>query len=170
MTKKQSTENRSELTTAHHDYAKGLNSYAFFKMHDMAMSQDLVQDTFTKTWAYLVRGGKIDIMKSFLYHILNGLIIDQYRKRKTVSLDLLVEKGFEPSVGGHDRIFDILDGKNAVALIKQLPERYREVIKMRYIQELTLREMSLITGQSRNAIAVQAHRGLGKLKLLYNRA
>ena len=38
---------------------------------------------------------------------------------------------------------------------------------MKYVQELTIEEMSLITGQSKNAITVQAHRGLEKLKQLY---
>jgi DNA-directed RNA polymerase specialized sigma24 family protein len=41
-------------------------------------------------------------------------------------------------------------------------------MKMRYVQNLTLREMSLLTGQSKNTIAVQLHRGLAKLKKLHN--
>jgi len=52
-------------------------------------------------------------------------------------------------------------------MIKQLPEKYQNVMKMRYIQELSIKEMALITGQSKNAITVQAYRGLEKLKLLY---
>jgi DNA-directed RNA polymerase specialized sigma24 family protein len=40
-------------------------------------------------------------------------------------------------------------------------------MRMRYVQELTIQEMSLITGQSKNAFTVQTHRGLKKLKLLY---
>jgi DNA-directed RNA polymerase specialized sigma24 family protein len=39
---------------------------------------------------------------------------------------------------------------------------------MRYIQDLSLQEISLITGQSKNAVAVQIHRQLEKLKLLYD--
>lgn len=39
---------------------------------------------------------------------------------------------------------------------------------MRYAQDLSLKEIALITGQSRNTVAVQAHRGLIKLKILYN--
>ncbi len=38
---------------------------------------------------------------------------------------------------------------------------------MRYVRELSLKEISLITGQTTNATAVQLHRGLEKLKLLY---
>ena len=155
---------------AHHDYERGLNLYSFFKMHDCALSKDLVQDTFIRTWSYLVRGGKIGIIKSFLYHILNNLIVDEYRKYKTISLDVLLEKGYEPNAGCSNRIFNILDGKAVLLLIQRLPEKYQKVMRMRYVQNLLLKEMSLITVESKNTIAVQVHRGLEKLKLLYEPA
>jgi len=169
MTKKQGGQQNALLTQAHKDYAKGMNSYSFFKVNNHAKSDDLVQDTFIKTWGYLAKGGKIDIMRAFLYHVLNNLIIDEYRKRKTTSLDVLLEKGYEPSVDNSERIFNIFDGKAAILLIQHLPAKYRTVIRMRYTQYLSLKEISLLTGQSRNAVAVQIHRGLEKLKVLYNR-
>lgn len=168
MTKNQTTQLKSVLNNAHHDYQKGLNARAFFKMQDRAVGEDLVQETFIKTWAYLVKGGKIDLMRAFLYHVLNGLVIDQYRKHKTTSLDLLREKGFEPSNGDSGRLFDIFDGKAAVFLINCLPITYQKVMRMRYVQDLSLEEISILTRQSKNTIAVQAHRGLEKLKLLYD--
>jgi RNA polymerase sigma-70 factor (ECF subfamily) len=161
--------NRSLLTAAHHSYQKGMNSHAFFKINDRAASEDLVQDTFIKTWRYLVKGGKIEIMRAFLYHILNDLVIDEYRKRKTTSLDALREKGFEPSIDNSKQLLNFLDGKAAILLIPSLPEKYQKVIRMRYIQDLSLKEISLITGQSKNTIAVQIHRGIEKLKLLYEK-
>ena len=155
---------------AYHDYERGLNLHSFFKTHDRALGEDLVQETFMKTWGYLVRGGRIDVMKAFLYHTLNCLIVDEYRKHKTVSLDILMEKGVEPPIGHPAHNFNVLDGKAALLLIMKLPEKYRKVIRMRYVQDLSLKEMSLITGQSKNTIAVQMHRGLEKLKLLYEPA
>lgn len=167
MTPKQTKKNEGMLTQAYGDYAKGMNSYSFFKVHNQATGEDLVQDTFIKTWKYLIKGGKIDLMKAFLYHILNQLIIDDYRKHKTASLDVLLDKGFDPGADESERTIDIFDGKAAILLIQRLPGKYQKVIRMRYVQELTLKEMSLITGQSRNALAVQVHRGLSKLKVLY---
>jgi RNA polymerase sigma factor (sigma-70 family) len=108
-------------------------------------------------------------MKAFLYHVLNGLVIDEYRKHKAISLDTLIEeKGFEPSIDDSDKLLNILDGKTALLLIERLPEKYKKAMHMRYIQLLSLKEMSLITGETKNTIAVQIHRGLEKLKLLYN--
>ena len=48
--------------------------------------------------AVVVKNGKIDIMKAFLYHVLNRLIIDEYRKHKTVSLDSIMENGLTKKV------------------------------------------------------------------------
>jgi RNA polymerase sigma-70 factor (ECF subfamily) len=163
------TENdqRTTLATAHQDFKKGLAVHAFFKLGDRALSEDLVQDTFVKTWRFLVRGGKIDLMKAFLYHVLNNLIVDQYRKHKMVSLDVLLEKGFEPRTPDSGRLSDTLDGKTAILLIHQLPEMYRKIMHMRYVQDLSIAEMAILTGQAKNTVAVQAHRGLEKLKALY---
>lgn len=159
---------QATLTSAHHDFERGLNAYAFSKIHNHSTSDDLVQDTFIKTWRYLVRKGKIHVMKAFLYHVLNGLVIDEYRKHKAVSLDTLVEKGFEPSIDDSEQHLNAMDGKVAITLIGRLPEKYQRVMDMRYVKMLSLKEISLITGETKNTIAVQIHRGLGKLKLLYN--
>jgi len=168
MTLKQEIKIKSILTTAHYDYEKGLNARAFFKVNNHDIGKDLVQDTFMKTWSYLVKGGKIETMKAFLYHILNNLIIDQYRKHKTTSLDFIIEKGFEP-IADEDvsRLSNVIDGEKAILLIMRLPKKYQKVMRMRYVQDLTLKEISKITGQSKNLIAVQAHRGSCLLKSLY---
>lgn len=170
MTPKEEIQRRAMLAIAHKDFEKGLNTHAFFKINNHAMGEDMVQDTFMKTWTYLAKGGKIDVMKAFLYHVLNNLIIDEYRRRKTVSLDVLMEKGFEPILGNAKSLMELLDGKAAMLLIARLPVAYQKIMRMKYVQDLSLKEMSLITGQSKNALAVQAHRGLEKLKVLYKSA
>lgn len=167
MTLKEKTLRQIKLTAAHHDFNKGLNLHAFFKTRDSVVGGDLVQDTFTKTWRYMAKGGKIDVMKSFLYHILNHLIIDEYRKRKVVSLETMVEKGFEPGTDESERLFNSIDGKAAALLIQRLPLAYRKIIHMRYMKDLSLSEISVLTGLTKNTVAVQVHRGIEKLKGLY---
>jgi RNA polymerase sigma-70 factor (ECF subfamily) len=170
MTPTQKVARQAVLSTAHEDFEKVLNSYAYFKVSDRAISEDLVQETFAKTWSYLAKGGTIHLMKSFLYHVLNNLIVDEYRKRKTTSLDVLLEKGYEPGFDHSQQLFDRFDGNAALALIKRLPLTYQKTMRMRYLQDLTLKEMSAATGQSQNTLSVQLHRGTLKLKVLYNRA
>lgn len=155
------------MTEAHHDFSRGLSRYANLKVNNLALSEDLVQTTFMKTWQYLQTKGQIDLMRAFLYHALNGLIIDEYRKKKTVSLDALAENGLEMEAVGSENIYNIIDGKSLAFLIQQLPLKYRCVIDMRYTKDLSLKEMSAITHQSQNTMAVQVHRGIMKLRLLY---
>jgi RNA polymerase sigma-70 factor, ECF subfamily len=160
---------KEEFTRAHALYKKALKARAFYKIQDPARCDDLVQTTFMKTWLYLMRGGKIEMMEAFLFHVLNGLIIDEYRKKKTVSLDTLLEDGFEPSVQETERHINILDGQSALSLIERLPHKYKEILRLRYVEDLSLSEMSRLTGESRNTLAVQIHRGLLKLRNLYTR-
>ncbi len=168
MTATEKIKLHSLLTEAHTTYEKDLLRHAFFKTSNENVSKDIVQDTFLKAWNYLIKGGKIDTMKAFLYHILNNRIVDEYRKHKTSSLDVLIEKGFEPGTSDAQKMLNVLDGEKAVILIPRLPKTYKKVIHMKYVQDLSLEEISVLTGQSKNTIAVQIHRGLEKLKLLYS--
>jgi RNA polymerase sigma-70 factor (ECF subfamily) len=166
-----STQEKLELqrimTIAHQEYEKGLKKHARFRVNDDTKCDDLVQDTFMKTWVYLLKTGKIELMKPFLYHILNCLIIDEYRRKKSASLDVLLENGFEPGSDECMRMVNVLDGKSAMKLITLLPPSYQKVMSMRYVEDLTLTEIALQTGQSKNTIAVKTHRGLEKLRKMY---
>jgi len=152
---------------AYGDYEKSLLRRSFFKVSDKVLAEDLVQITFLKTWEYLIKTGKIDSMKAFLFHVLNNLIIDEYRKQKPVSLDVLTEAGFQIAVDDSERLFNTIDGKTAVKLIPLLEEKYRRVITMRYIDDLPLKDIATATHQSSNTVAVQIHRGIGKLAILF---
>lgn len=167
ITQTSKVERRIILTSGYVNYSKGLYRYAVSKTNNEALADDLVQSTFLKTWSYLERGGKIELMEAFLYHILKALIIDEYRKRKSTSLDALLEKGFDPTADDTHRHVDVIDGGQVMALIEELPVLYQEVMWLRYMRELTLKEIADITGQSKNTVAVQTHRGLEKLKALH---
>jgi RNA polymerase sigma-70 factor (ECF subfamily) len=171
MTQEKESIHQALMSLAHLEYSKGLNSHAFFKINNHALGEDLVQDTFLKTWTYLVKGGEIILMKAFLYHVLNNLIIDEYRKRKNMSLDELLEKGYEAKdvdqENSIDRSSDRLEGENAVELLEQLPDLYRDIMKMKYVEDMTITEIAKRTKKTKNSITVLLHRGLEKLKVLH---
>lgn len=173
ISKKKLKSIRSKVAVAHGDYKSALLKRALYKTNDSEVSQDLVQTTFLKTMVYLRRGGEIEIMRGFLNHVLNGLIVDGYRKNdkiKMISLDVLLERGFDPASNDYQRVTDIIDGKELASLIPQLTKKYGVVLEMRYLKGLSLKEIALLTGQSENTVAVQIHRGLAKLKKLYLKA
>jgi len=167
MTLQQKISYNNTLMIAHRDYQKGLCRYSFFKVHNKALGEDLVQDTFIKTWTYLANGGEIIFMKAFLYRILNNLIVDEYRKHKASSLDTMIDAGFDPGTEVSGNEHDIFDAQKAVELIKLLPGKYQNVMNMRFVEDLSPTEISERTQQSKNAITVQVHRGLAKIKSLY---
>lgn len=158
---------RDDLSVAYGDNKDNLLRRALYKTSNQEVSKDLVQTTFLKTLLYLQKGGKVELMRSFLNHILADLIVDEYRKNKTLSLDSLLEKGFEPDYTDFEKNIDMLDGKSLALLIPQLPQKYEIVIRLRYLEGLSLKEIGVITSQSENTVAVQVHRGLAKLKELY---
>lgn len=120
-----------------------------------------------KTWSYLARGGEIEKMRSFLYHVLNNLIIDEYRKKKVASLNVLIEKGFDPCALNDIDLIDTLDGKMAIHLIQHLPVRYQRVMHLKYVDDLSIKEISYIVGIPKNTVTVQIHRGIKKIRILY---
>jgi RNA polymerase sigma-70 factor (ECF subfamily) len=167
MTSQKEISLKDTLATAYETFEKGLLVHAKFRISDPAMCDELVQDTFIKTWNYLLREGKIDLMKPFLYHILNCLIIDEYRRHKNFSLDRLISDGFDIRDDVIERHINELDGEALAKLITSLPAPYASMLQMRYIEDLTLKEIADKTGCTKNTAAVQVHRGLAKLRTLY---
>ena len=50
--------------------------------------------------------------------------------------------------------------------IKKLPEKYSSILVMRYVNDLSVKEIALIFNESENVISVRIHRGISKLKEL----
>lgn len=154
------------FTEAYNEYLQELIRRARFMIDNHELSEDLVQDVFVKMWLYLARGGEIKKTRAFLHHVLGNVIVDMCRKHKTLSLDALVEQGYEPGADDHERLVDVMDGKHAFSRMRRLPKLYQRVLRMKYALGLSYEDISRTTGQSRNTSAVQVHRGLEKLKLL----
>jgi len=159
--------NEEIFKQAYNEYRLALLKRTSSKISDPDLGDDLVQITFMKTWEYLLKHGKVDSMKAFLFHVLNNLIIDEYRKQKAVSLDTLTEGGFQIVVDDRERLYNTLDGKNAMSYIPLLSDKYRDVVSMRYVDDLSLTEIAKIQRQSKNTVAVQIHRGVEKLATFF---
>jgi RNA polymerase sigma-70 factor (ECF subfamily) len=162
---KQSME--QQFTKACEDYSDALFRYCFLKVSDREIAKDLVQETFMKTWSYLVKGEKVQNIRAFFYKILGNLVVDHYRKKKTVSLDLLSEEGFDPVFESSENLENKIDGEKAIKILRHIPKAYQEVIFMRYVEDMTLGEIAKITKETENGVAVKIHRGLKKIKKIY---
>ncbi|MEK7180348.1 MAG: sigma-70 family RNA polymerase sigma factor [Patescibacteria group bacterium] len=152
-------------------YSDALFRHSFFRISDREKALDLVSETFMKTWDYVVKGKEVDDFRPFLYRVLNNLIIDEYRKKKAVSLDEFLEKegaseGDVPALhfNPKEEIELHLDAKEAIKAITSLPEKYRQVITMRFVDGFSPKEISELVEESENAVSVRIHRGLARLR------
>lgn len=161
----------SRFLTAFEDYSDALFRHAALRLHDRERALEIVHDTFTKAWSYLRNGHHIDSFRPFLYKILNNLIIDEYRRKHESSLDELLEKegvdeGMFPDLSEDtvEALAATIDGKKAFAVLAELPEGYREVLVLRFVDGLGPKEIAALTEQSENVVSVRLHRGLKLLR------
>ncbi len=150
-------------------YVDPMFKHCWFRVSDREKARDITQTAFEKTWEYLIRGGDLANPKAFLYRVANNLIIDAYRKKKEDSLDALMDGGFDVGSDEHENIFKNLAHQEIVKLLDTLPLSYRDVLVMRYVDDLALSEIASITQETENTIAVRIHRGINKLRDILNK-
>ncbi len=172
MQNKNHTENlKKDFHEAYELHADALFRFSFFRLSDREKAKDIVQDTFVKYWEYMAADGQVLNVKAFLYRIASNAIIDNYRKKKEISLDILVEDGFDPAdVHSHQTITRSLDSKRALELVNKLKTKEREVILLRYVDGLSVKEISEVLDERENTVSVKIHRALKDLQQLFDAA
>jgi len=161
---------QEQFLEAFDKHADALFRHAYFRVRNREIALDLSQDTFTKTWDYLVKGNTVEQFKPFLYRTLNNLIIDEYRRKSSESLDEMfdddINEGMfeELRTGGREEVEMAFDAKQLKETLVVLPDQYREVVVLRYVDGLMPQEIAEVTGESVNVISVRIHRGLAWLK------
>lgn len=157
---------KNKFLEAYDAYSNALYRHCFFRIFSRERAEELVQETFLKTWDYMLQGKEIANIRAFLYRVATNLIIDDSRKKKEASLDALLaeSKNFQPSDNSH-RIMEskALFGE-AMKNLKFLDEEDRNIIILRYVDDLGPGEISEIIGTSANVVSVRLNRALEKLK------
>jgi RNA polymerase sigma-70 factor (ECF subfamily) len=158
-----------QFLDAYDKYADDLYRHVIFRVSDKEQAKELLQETYLKTWEYLKKGNKIDEIRPFLYRVLHNLLIDYLRKKKPqVSLDDLAEDGFDIAHGGRNEEEARIDAKKLLVLLDELDESYRNILVMKYVDDMTIQEIAELTGDQPNSISVRLHRALKKLKELHD--
>lgn len=156
---------------AFEEYNDALFRHAFLRISDRERAIDIVHDTYTKVWSYVRSGHEIETFRPFLYKVLNNLIIDEYRKAKESSLDALLEidgvdeGSFDDLTSNTvESLAATIDGKQAFGILEELPDVYREVLILRFVDGLGPKEISNFIEESENVVSVRLHRGLKMLR------
>ncbi len=146
-------------------YQDAIFRFLYFRVGRRSLATDITQDTFTKTWMYLVSGKTITYPEAFLYRAAKNALIDYYKKQKTSSLDTLMEEGYDPaSTADTDHILHQDDIESIRTLMETLDEESKQIIFLRYTEERSIEDIARIYKKSVNAMTVHIHRLLKKLR------
>lgn len=131
--------------------------YCYYKVRNSVLAEDLTQETFLKYFAqnaYIDRGKTL----AYLYVIARNLCVDSFRKTQP---ELLTE-----DIPQTDCFEQIELNYTLRQALKNLPEQEQELLLLRYVNELSVGEISTIMGISRFAIYRKTGSAIDALKKL----
>ena len=156
-------------------YQHRLLRYLLFLTDNREMAEDLFQEVWMRV---LTRGGQFNgkaRFETWLFTIARNLVIDQRRKRTMSSLDEMFEAGgdddkpmtFEVAdhePGPFDRVSSVEDREQISTALLQLDTLYREVLVLRFHEDLSLEEIAKVTRAPLSTVKSRLYRGMASIK------
>jgi RNA polymerase sigma-70 factor (ECF subfamily) len=156
-------------------YQHRLLRYLLFLTSNREMAEDLFQEVWMRV---LVRGSQFNGKARFdtwLFSIARNLVIDQRRKRTMSSLDELFEgrsdddrpMSFEVADTDptpFDSFSNLQDRERISAALLEVDTLHREVLVLRFHEELSLEEIAKVTRAPLSTVKSRLYRGLAAIK------
>ncbi len=156
-------------------YQHRLMRYLLFLTGNRETSEDLFQEVWMRV---LVRGGQFNgkaRFETWLFTIARNLVIDHRRKRTLNSLDELVDgatdddrpMSFEVAADEptpFDQVANLEDRERIAAALLELDTLHREVLVLRFHEELSLEEIAKVTRAPLSTVKSRLYRGLAMIK------
>lgn len=151
--------NREAVSQLLERHARRVRDYVRMLVKDNDVADDLTQEVLIKVVKVLDEGRYTDKgrFQPWLLRIAHNRVLDYFRAQKQVKtvsessagFDILGSKNFaEPSI--EDRLVSEQQTEEVRQLIERLPAEQREVVKMRYYEGLSFKEIAEHTGVSIN--------------------
>ena len=149
-------------------------------LHRILQDPIAADDVFQQTWLRVIEKiGRYDARRQFdawLFSVARNLAIDYLRLRRSSSLDTPDESGIAPverleSVGMSqlDKLLDFERGTLLAAAVAKLPLIHREVLTLRFEEDMKLEEIAEVSGIPLSTVKSRLGRALeslrGKLEL-----
>lgn len=146
-------------------YQPQIYRFVFLKVAGREEAEDLTHQVFLNAWlgipSYKHRGFPFS---SWLYQIARNQVVDHYRsRRETVSLDAVDPEAFAEKVGEAEMDRN-LEVERAITEIRTLKQEYQDVLVLRFVEDMSVREVASIMGKSEGAIKLLQHRALRVLR------
>lgn len=137
-----------------------LFSYILFVVHEQDLANDIFQETFVKVITKLQEGRYIDSGKfsAWIMRIAHNVIMDWYRDNRAKNIVETYDDNDLSNVTGNDITdFNIEDRyvneqvlRDVKKMMNLLPPTQREIVFMRFYQEMSFKEIAETTGVSIN--------------------
>jgi RNA polymerase sigma-70 factor (ECF subfamily) len=147
-------------------YQPKIYRFVLIKVGQREEAEDLTHQVFLNAWqnirSYKHRGFPFS---SWLYQIARNEVIDFYRTdKKETRLDYLDENYFVSPASAEFKFDHGLEFERVKLALKQMKPDYQDVIIMRFIEEVSIKEVALAIGKSEGAVKLMQHRALKELK------
>ncbi len=153
-------------------YIERIHRFIYFKVSSKEEAEDLTSQVFLKVWEYLIdtERTRIQDFRAFVYQAARNAVVDFYRKQgrmgETVELDSIEE---ESAIEDPRQAFLLnqlykSDRAYLADCLKKLKDEFREVIILRYLEEMGISEIAQIVDKSPGNIRVLLHRGIKALR------
>ncbi|MBI3632361.1 MAG: RNA polymerase sigma factor [Candidatus Vogelbacteria bacterium] len=160
-------------------YLKSIFNFTYRLTNSRDDADDTTQETFLKVWKNL---RSFDINKNFktwLFTIARNTVTDLFRKKKSIPSSFFDNNDGENPLLNNlsdteplpDQLISMAEDKKLLEdMLNKIPISYKEVLLLRYIEDLTFEEISEALGRPSNTIRSQHKRGLLLLRKLLTTA
>ena len=141
--------------------AADLTRYAHSLVHDFEAARDAVQETFLRLMSE-PRDKVEDHLRPWLFRVCRSRVIDRQRKEKRMQpLDeIALERTAGPVATPAVAMEEAESASAVLALVNALPPLQREMIRLKFQQDLSYREIAEVTGRTVTNVGVTIHKAI----------
>jgi len=173
LLKKIRNKDKEAFIKAYDLYVDQIYRYIFFRVSSQDDASDLSSEVFLKTWNYILKNNLKNekTLRALIYKIAKTSIIDFYRKKSNASSITIDDENNKIDIPDSQQDikkkmeiksdFNIVENK-----LRELKDEYREIIILRFINELSISEIADIINKTKGNARVLIYRSLKALREL----
>ena len=161
-------ERSQDFEHAYLDYADKIYRFLYWQTSDSSLAEDLTSEAFSRAWNKR-RTFSEGSVQAWLFRIARNLLIDYRRKKKELPLrdigGIMESLNRESMATAYERSDEIWHMRQA---LDDLPDNLRGVTVLRFIEELSVREVAEILDLSEGNVRTLQFRALRHLRRTLN--
>ena len=159
-------DNCEAFTNLFEEYYQPLCEYTYRFLHDEELIKDIVQNMFLRIWVNRKKWNPRVEVKSYLYRSVYYQFINDSKKKRIYSdYNDVPEKYLTDNDESQlEKIYALEISASIKSAINKLPPRRKQILVLRFMHELSYKDISLILDISINTIDTQIRRALKLLR------